>query len=222
MHKTLLIETIFEHYMSKKNRYLPYLGPFLVLVTSIGLTWYLIFQRELFQDDVKKITATLSILGLGFSLFQFWFNEVKSKLERKFTLRYSAYQEIIELTEAVFETINSQITTKEPVNAYLISNQLMNQVNRLSLSININTSFQYDELDKTSESQQLQKTLEKILRRTEEYRLSIDNLNRDKQFESDPIFLTIEQYNWHNDIAEFMHEFTTNKYNFYNRLRSYM
>lgn len=204
------------------KKHLAYIPAFIMLTFVIILTWYLFFYLEIFPSNDKRIAAVFSLLGLGFGLFQFWFNEIKSAKRKKFDLRYSAYQEIVMLNESIAETINTQMTSNEMLDVHGLVSKLMNQVNRIAYTMNINNDYLFPGFHKTNESKSNQKILEKILFRTDQYRLRVEKATQNDNKISKDFIESIEGVNWHNDMRELLTEFDKNKYNLYEKLRSYL
>jgi len=204
------------------KKQLAYIPAFLMLTFVIFLTWYLFFYLEIFPSNDKRVAAVFSLLGLGFGLFQFWFNEIKSAKRKKFDLRYSAYQEIVLLNESIAETINTQMTSNEMLEVHGLVSKLLNQINRLSLIMNINNDDLFHGIHKTNESKSNQEILERILFRTDQYRLAIEKVTKKDNKNSKEFISSVEEINWHNDVRELMKEFHKTKYDFYRKLRTYL
>lgn len=123
----------------KKNwQYSP---AFVFLILVILITWYLFFSRLVVDDEDKRIAGILSILGLGFVLFQFWFNHITTGKRKIYDMRYVAYKEIIHQFNEIIDTLNAQLTVSEYIKISDLLVKLMNQLTRLVSTINVENNY---------------------------------------------------------------------------------
>jgi hypothetical protein len=204
------------------KKYFEYIPVFIFLIGVILLNWYLFFYLELISSNEKRLTGVFSLLGLGFGLFQFWFNEIKAERRKKFDLRFNAYQEIVILIESIVETINNQMTSNEILEVHGLVSKLMNQVNRIILIMNINNDYLFPGIHNAPESKKNHEIFKKILLRTDQYRIGIEKAAKGSNKIAKDFIESVEAMNWHNDMREFLDELHGNKYDFYKKLRTYL
>jgi len=203
------------------KKHIGYIAVFLFLIVLILMTWYVFFYLEIISSNEKRIAGIFSILGLGFGLFQFGFNEVKSNKRKKFYLKYETYKEIIRLIDSVSETLNIQMTSNEMLEVHGLACKLLNQINQIASTINLNNDFLFPDICKTPESKKIQDILEKILLRTDRYRIGIEKAVKHEKYNMKEFVEGIEEMNWHNEMKDYLKELHENKYAFYKKLRTY-
>lgn len=69
---------------SKNKRYI---APFGIFLTSVAISLCVI------NNEPTRITLSLSILGLGFAIFQFWVSEMNSENRKQYDIKLSIYKE---------------------------------------------------------------------------------------------------------------------------------
>jgi hypothetical protein len=158
------------------------------------------------------------LLGLGFGVFQFWITQLNAKKRRLLDLRYDSYKEFILLVDKISDTLNIEMTNTSPINIHGLISQLMNQVNRLSSSVNINKDYLFPGIHLKPEAMEIKTILETILRLTDEYRLNVEKASRDEKNIVEPL----ENIIWHNKIRDLLKELHNKKYEFYRVLRTYL
>jgi len=108
--------------------------------------------------------------------------------------------------------------SSDSISVHSLVSKLMNQINNLSSTINMNNDYLFSELHLRNEAKIIEDIMEKILRRTDEFRLSIESANKNtKEF-----MKSIERMNWHNEIRIYLKELHNRKYEFYKMLREYL
>lgn len=210
------VSKILTKSMTKK---LSYLFPILFLLIVTLLTWYIFFSLDLISDNEKRLTGVIALMGLGFGIFQFWMSEINNDRRKNYELRFDAYKEIVSLIQSVSETINDAMTSKEIIEVHGLVGKIMNQVNRIDVIMHIYNDFLFAEIYETTESKKVLEILEKILRRTDQFRFDIEkaeNYNNMKEF-----FEYIKKSDWHNEMREILKDLHKEKYNLFKKLRSH-
>lgn len=198
-----------------------YILPFIFLVGTIGLTWYLFFELNILEDNEKRLTGIVAILGLTLGLFQFWISEVNNNKRRQFDLKYEAYKEFRQTIDSITETLNQEMAGNNPDTHGLVS-KLVNLINQFYSSMQINSDFLFKGLNDKPESIKVRETLEKILIRTDKLRKEIDDVHKNNP---EPmainLVMTIGQMNWHNETRDYLKNLHDYKYPFYKIVRNY-
>ena len=207
--------------MNKFKKRLPYLIPILFLIGISSIVWYLFLYCEIITDNEKRITGIITILGLGFGVFQFWINELNIERRKMFDLRYETYKEIVSSIESLTEAINKQMVSNEKIDAHSLVSVILNQVNRIASIKNMNNQFLFPKITDSIESKRNSEILEKIMMRTDQFRKGIEKANDKEKDTMKDFIISTERMNWHNDIRKYLVDLHENKYEFYNRLRSY-
>lgn len=195
---------------------------FLFLGFVIFITWYLFFYLNVFNDTEKRITGILSTLGFGFALFQFWFNHITTIKSRSFDLRYNAYKEIISAIDSISETLNEQMTSKPILDVHKLVSDLMNQINRLASAMSEHNVYLFPDIVKTPESKKMDEITQKILQRTDVFRMGIEEASKQFDNSGKDFLRAVETMNWHNEMRVYIGELHNYKYPFYKKLREYL
>ncbi|RXQ94376.1 hypothetical protein EO244_08825 [Ancylomarina salipaludis] len=204
------------------KKYIRYILPFSFLIAIIFLTWILFFQLELITDNEKRYAGIFSILGLGFGIFQFWMHEINTTNRKLFDLRYETYKDFIFLIDSILETLNNEMKIPKSKNIHGFVSSLMNQINRIGSSVNMNKDYLFPSLHLKPEVKKVESILSKILKRTDEYRLNIEKARKEDDEFLKNLNESIENMNWHNDVRDELKILHKEKYNFYKALRKYL
>lgn len=203
----------------KKNK--QYFPAFLFLFTVIFLAWYFFICRKVVDDIALQITGILSVLGLGFALFQFLFNHIATEKRRTFDLRYNAYKEIVSIIESIPESLNGQMTPNQILSIDNLVSNLMNQVNRFSSAMKEHDVFLFMNIKNLPESLKMKEIVEKILERTNVCKQGIEEASRQFDNSSKANFAGLVTMTWHNEMRDYLKELHEHKYKFYSKLREY-
>jgi hypothetical protein len=168
------------------------------------------------------MAGVFALLVLGFGIFQFWLNELNTNRRKLYELRYDTYKEFIFLLDQVSETLNMEMTTNEISNVYELVSRLMNNVNKINSTINMNRDFLFPDIQLKLETKAVEDILEKLLLRTDKFRLGLENANKEGKEVARDFLQSIERMNWHNEIREHLKELHNKKYDFYRVLRNYL
>jgi len=201
---------------------LRYIWPFSFLIVVILLTWYLFFCRNIATNNDERIVGVLAFLALGFGIFQYWLSELNTDRRKLFELRYDTYKEFILLIDQVSDTLNMEMTGNEINNVYELVSRLMNNINKINSSINMNRDFLFPDIHLKSESKEIKDILEKILLQTDQFRQGLENANKEGKEVAREFLQSIEKMNWHNEILEHLKKLHNKKYDFYRILRTYI
>lgn len=204
------------------RKFKPYGSVFTFLFTVIFLAWFLFICRKVVDDIALQITGILSVLGLGFALFQFWFNHITTEKRRTFDLRYNAYKDVIQLVDTIAETLNEELTATKIIEVNGLLTKLTNQINKLGSTMIEYNYYLFPKIADTAESKRLAEITEKIIRRTDKYRGAVEKAIVMGNVENNNFLVTIEAVNWHNDILKYFKELYEIKYKFYSKLREYL
>ncbi|MDQ1770435.1 hypothetical protein GQR60_03235 [Labilibaculum sp. A4] len=204
------------------KKHIRYILPFSFLIAIIFLTWILFFHLELTTDNEKRFAGIFSILGLGFGIFQFWMNEINTTNRKLFDLRYETYKDFIFLIDSILETLNNEMKIPKSKNIHGFVSSLMNQINRIGSSVNMNKDYLFPGLHLKPEVKKVESILSKILKRTDEYRHNIEKAWKEDDESIKDFTESIENMNWHNDVRDELKILHKEKYNFYKALRKYL
>lgn len=202
--------------------YIGYVLAYSFLVGIVILTWYIFFCMDLISDSDKRLAGIISLLGLGFGLFQFWINELNIERRKLFDLRFETYKEIILQIDSISENLNISMSSKKLGDIHGLVSLLMNKINRVSSLINMNKDFLFPGLHLKQEGKVIEEILVNILKRTDEYRIKIEKTGNEKNQVAKEFIEIIEDMNWHNDIREYLKELHNKKYDFYKIIRTYL
>lgn len=194
---------------------------FIFLLLWLFSTWYLFFYLEIVKGLALQIAASISYLGFGFALFQFWFNHIISKERMVFELRYSTYKEIIKIIDTISETVNEELSAGQIIQAYDMLCKLTNQINKLASTLNECDQHLFINISKEKEAIRIMEIFDKIIRRTDKFRIAVESTMNKSTIEALNFIETIEAMNWHNDMRLYLNELHTEKYPFYAKFREY-
>ena len=203
----------------KNNTQFIFLFAFLILV--IITAWYLFLHLMIVQGIALQITVIISYLGFGFALFQFWFNHITTEKRRTYDMRYNGYKEVICQIDSVAETLNEELSSNRIVEVYGLLAKLTNQINKLASTLNEFNHYLFPKINETKESKIIEDIMEKIIRRTDSYRIAIEKQIKLGNPDGNNFLETVEAMNWHNEILKHLKELHQNKYKLYRCLREY-
>ena len=82
------------------SKYKWHIPPFIIFVIAIVISLCIL------ANDAEKIALSLSVLGTGFAIFQFWIAEVNTNNRRKYDLRFLAIKEFNENSVLLISSID--------------------------------------------------------------------------------------------------------------------
>lgn len=194
-----------------------YLLLYLMLFTFMFLAWLIFINNKQITDIPLKVGGVISVSGLGFTLFQFGYNNTTTNKRRLYDLRYNAYKDIVLQVDTILDNININLSLRDSRDMQNFTTMLMNQMNRFSSIMSVNTYFLFQEINKTQEATSIKEVLSKILDSTETYKNKlIDEAKGNEALEN--IFLL----NWHNEMSKNVLELLNVSEEFYCKIREYL
>ena len=203
------------------KKLLPFLMPIIFLLLIVALVWYLFFIEDFIIDSEKRITGVITILGLGFGVFQFWIVEINSNNRRLSELKYNEYRQLFMQIESIPELLNKEMMNDAIDSHYLVSS-LINQINRVVSLINTNNSYLFTRLADLEATKNLKKVLEKILGAADKCRFEIEKAHEKKSPQAIDLIQIFETIKWHNNTRDYLSELHSVKYAFYAKLIKYL
>ncbi len=204
------------------KKYIGYILAILFLLSTILIIWYLFFCLNLVESKDKMLAGVIGSLGISFGVFQFWINIVISKQRKLFDLRYSEYKDYINNIDSISAILNNEMTYTNPIDVHGLVSTLMTQINRFRSSITINKDYLFSGIDKTPEAQKVKVILDKILTRSDKFRVGIENAQVEEKVVAKDFLESIEKMNWHNEIRKHLGELNDAKNEFYKVLRKHL
>ena len=206
-------------YAFKAARHVDYFLTFVLLLFGLGATWYFFFNIEIIDSPEKLIAAVISCLGICLGLFQFSITQINSRKKRYFDLRYAFCQQIVQKVEMVIQTLHGNMTSKEIKNPHGLVTSLMNLTNELAVANNVEGEYLFPGLKHQPSSKELHINLLEILKKTDEFRITIEKSYPNPSQKEDTLFFS--QLVWHNDIKELLVKLNSIKYDYYRTLQQY-
>jgi hypothetical protein len=203
------------------NRFEYILASVFLLVVML-LTWYLFFYDDFVSESVERVTGIFTSLALGFGVFQLWIREINTDRRKLYELQYEAYKDIVLQIDSISETLDLELTGNEISSIHAQVSRLMNNANRIKSSIGMNSDFLFPGLHLKPETKSIVGVVDKILVRTDEFRLNFENAAKKDIVVSRDHQLFVERINWHNGIREYLQELHSRKYDFYRILSTYL
>ncbi len=200
------------------RKIMKYVLPILFLLAVAGIIWVVFFVFDFVVEPEKRITGIVTILGLGFGVFQFWIAEINIRLRRISELKQNEYHQIFLIVESIPDLLNVEMMKEQINNPHGLVSTLMNQFNRLSSIIRVNKDFLFPGIFDSKESQEMKEVLEEIIRRTDKFKQSME---KDNASTMENTVEKVELINWHNDMKESLETYHSVKHAFYKKLRSY-
>jgi hypothetical protein len=204
------------------NYRIEYVLASIFLLVVLFLSCHLFLFDDFVRESEAKITGMLVSLVLGFGIFQFWINEVNIDRRRLYDFRHDAYKEFVRQIDDISEILNYEMTGKEVQNLHLLLSRLMNNINRLNSAITMHGDFLFPGLHLSPEAKNMVRITEKILKRTEEFRLHCESAVKEENEIARNFRLSTSRMQWHNEIGEYLKVFHNSKYPFYSLLNSYL
>ncbi len=202
-----------------------YIRPFLFLF-AVGLGAVSLIYYNLIEDTATEVIIAISVLGLGFGVFQLWFSEIKADRRRQWDIRYQAYKELIKATEVIPEVLNIEMGNSLESNPHGLISSLINITNNFHITVEANDELIFPGIKLNDNYTRLCVIIVKILERTNVLRKNTYNLAKDadslEKTNLDEWFKVAEQTNWHNDTNKLLADFHKDKHDFYSHIRSYL
>lgn len=106
-------------------KYKWHITPFVILLSAI------VVSLSILNSDSTKITLSLSILGSGFAIFQFWISEINIKRRREYDLKLSLYNQYIDK----INSYRSNLFIKISIDSFVDINNLQYNITNSQLEI---------------------------------------------------------------------------------------
>lgn len=211
-----------NHFISRLWRNIKSYGlVFLFLGLVILITWYVFYHCNFFPNIQLRIAGIISFLGLGFGLFQFWFNHITTEKRRTFDLRYTVYKELMALINSLTECLHEEIYGRKTSNASELVKNLSKLINKIDSAINENNNSLFPKIKQSEEARKLEALIFQISYSTFKYEALVVNneVMNNKYNEHEEM---IAESNWFNDVREPYDELEVHKSKFYEKLREYL
>ena len=157
------------------SKYKWHIAPFVIFVASIVISLCIL------NNDPNKILLSLSILGVGFTIFQFWVSELNTKRRRDYNLKYQAYIELNNAIQNITDNYIIGMNQKENIDVQLLDSNIAMQVNRTFQILGSNINFLFKGIMKNKDYYEINIILNSILEVTSTYRNSIDKYTPDNE-----------------------------------------
>jgi len=159
----------FEICISKAwSKYKWHITPLIILITSIVISLCLI------ANDVNKAPLSLSVLGSGFVIFQFWIREINIKRRREYDLRIHAYKELNDSIQIIFQIYNTYAPQKEDMDVKSLDSSMRNQINIIFQMLGRNIIFLFKNIEGRDEYNEINKILMTIINETNAFKNRVE------------------------------------------------
>lgn len=194
-----------------------YFLPISFMIVMAVATWYFFIWKNWITNDELRLTSIIAVLGISLAIFQFWVSELNTNFRNKSQIRYNEYRQIFALIEAVPDKLNEEMMNGQEVNPHTLVSSMANLANRIISFLNSN-DYLFPNLKDCKESKDLNDILAGIVKRTDQLRLEIEEINK-KHEELPKLFLSMqERANWHNEMSNQLNALHKAKYKFYEKL----
>lgn len=196
-----------------------YLLLYLMLFTCFFLAWLIFINSKQITDIPLKVGGVLSVIGSGFTLFQFGYNNITTNKRRLYDLRYTAYKEILQLVEKLAETLHEELGKAKRTKVDTLCFNVSNQVNRINSAITEYDSHLFPKLKVSDEAIKFIELIIQISSTTISFKTEIFCADIMAYDELD--IMNIDG-DWFNSIAGYTDNLQEIKYHFYAKLREYL
>lgn len=193
-----------------------------MLFAFIFLAWVIFINNEKIIDIPFKVGGVITLLGFGFTLFQFGYNNISTNKRRVFDLRYIAYKEVMPLIDAVGESLNEVMSSKKLLEVYGLLGKVTNQANKIGFTINEYDSFLFQGILSTKESIQINNMLKSIMVRCDNYKVNVSDAIRMGNVDNNNFLDTITARSFQDAVNGYLLELHKMKYDLYDKLREYL
>lgn len=207
--------------MNKISKNKAFILPILFLTLGILATWYLFFEKAIIDDNEKLLAGVISSLGLIIGIFQIWLNQVNTKRNKIFQLRYNEYQHQFDLINQLSKTLNKNMTSQGLENVHGLVSEIMTITNEVITFNRFQSNFLFPKIKDSEPSLKMKELLAKLLGRTDQLRKKIDDVEKKDDGMKEVVKL-IEEMNWHNEVREILSKINENKDSYFKELSTYL
>jgi hypothetical protein len=123
------------------NKYKWHIFPFLIFVAAI------IISLKLLSNDSSQIALSLTVLGAGFAIFQFWISEININRRKKYDLKYSLLKEYITSVDSFELVLDDRFLVDKIVEVDNLWYKAVEGMNKINSCFNlIKTVFIIDDI----------------------------------------------------------------------------
>lgn len=189
------------------SRYLP----LLVLIFTFVLAFVFIYF-DVVENTGDKIAGIITILGLGFAVFQY--------LKSKSGLKHQAFYELREIVESIPEILNTALMEPE-INLYHLISDLMTRYNKFNSTTHYAEESVFPHLKYSGSRQKIAGLTHEILTKTMDFKNKIVAIQEDKNLALMGIDV-MERHNWQNFVKAKLHDLHKRKVEFYRETVKYI
>lgn len=192
-------------------RYKWHIPPVMVFVIAI------IISLCILANDEGKITFSLSVLGTGFAIFQFWVGEINTDKRRLYDLRFLSYREITDEINKIIELFNSDLPSNKCIDCENFHSSVLSISNRILVHIDLLNALVFKDIKIKNECTNLHNSLTQIVNNTEKFRENM--LQNSNSTDKNKLNL---QYKWNVSMMPILKEYSNAIDDFQDMLKSYL